>query len=693
MKHRSHVGAALIAMAIVFLGSCPSPAGLAGVEGDVEFSYDDPYAGSVAVAGDFNGWSMEATQLEMDEEGMWRVVVDIEPGQYGYKFVVNGSQWIADPDNPKLVGDYGNSELVVGDDGEPVVSAGGVEVVSNTGVSSRVKLDGWYRATYQTVSQVPSDPRWRLERPEHEVFLGINPTVNQQVKGNATLRLNTGMGDIKELAAEFYSGNINLIGGPFSVLGYYNEEEVQFDNPIEQLGHIDLRGTITTEHIPFGRGTQGIKLDTDIGGSSLQLVYSNVHDYSIYNDPLVYDNTGTDVIGARFKWPTGPVTLGATWTSERDAWWVKYGGENAIPELDDYIDQTGSTSDWFELVTANQLGGVDVFWPALGELLGLHGEFAYYSYRAKWDMGNKEKIEGTDLSNGEIDVPVGSTDGRVGKLRMTSTPAPPAWLRLDVTYSNIDGMNENEEFISFWPTPWGIEPRRQYTDVGWDGSPLVLDVYGPAPVRKDWLTEFDGRFTLGIFDALLEFDAAWLDWTYRGSYLGGDPDTAFQWKGESNRFAFMAKADMSGDKKLWTDIRMEVLDFSFDEEGTVIPYDSFEFILRGEAGFNPSLSMLADLRVMSYDHVPDADGTGYHYKTFGSAYVALIWAIRENIQARVYYGVDPSSYVDTPVEGRGNGRERWRSQYRWTHGEADEIDAEQALSNARPVGIMAVLTF
>ena len=44
-------------------------------------------------------------------------MVDLEPGEYEYKFVVNGSEWIADPENPRVVGDYGNSGLTIDDDG------------------------------------------------------------------------------------------------------------------------------------------------------------------------------------------------------------------------------------------------------------------------------------------------------------------------------------------------------------------------------------------------------------------------------------------------------------------------------------------------------------------------------------------------------------------------------------------------
>ncbi len=54
----------------------------------------------VFVAGDFNGWNQHATQLlDKDGDGTYEVNVDLEPGKYQYKFVVDG-RWLADPQNP-----------------------------------------------------------------------------------------------------------------------------------------------------------------------------------------------------------------------------------------------------------------------------------------------------------------------------------------------------------------------------------------------------------------------------------------------------------------------------------------------------------------------------------------------------------------------------------------------------------------
>ncbi len=51
-----------------------------------------------AVAGDFNGWDPRRLPIERGPHGAWRAEIPVPPpGRYGYKFVVDGSRWLADP--------------------------------------------------------------------------------------------------------------------------------------------------------------------------------------------------------------------------------------------------------------------------------------------------------------------------------------------------------------------------------------------------------------------------------------------------------------------------------------------------------------------------------------------------------------------------------------------------------------------
>ncbi len=80
------------------------------------FSVRQESAGSVNVAGQFNGWSTDATPMsDEDGDGIWIAVVDLDPGQYEYKFVIDGGAvWIADEGNPESVPDpYGGKNSLV----------------------------------------------------------------------------------------------------------------------------------------------------------------------------------------------------------------------------------------------------------------------------------------------------------------------------------------------------------------------------------------------------------------------------------------------------------------------------------------------------------------------------------------------------------------------------------------------------
>lgn len=144
-KSTSHVGRATIAvLAAVSLAGCAalppiagSPGSVAGttpvaapvalpvagpssalaphkVDGGWMFSFRGAGSQSVALAGDFNAWSTSAHPLKKGEGDVWSVVVVLTPGEHLYKFVVNGTDWKPDPENPRTADDgYGGKNSTV----------------------------------------------------------------------------------------------------------------------------------------------------------------------------------------------------------------------------------------------------------------------------------------------------------------------------------------------------------------------------------------------------------------------------------------------------------------------------------------------------------------------------------------------------------------------------------------------------
>jgi hypothetical protein len=70
---------------------------------------------SVHVSGSFNAWADPGTALVHDgDSDRWALELELAAGSYQYKFVLDGSDWIADPNNSETEGDgYGGINSIV----------------------------------------------------------------------------------------------------------------------------------------------------------------------------------------------------------------------------------------------------------------------------------------------------------------------------------------------------------------------------------------------------------------------------------------------------------------------------------------------------------------------------------------------------------------------------------------------------
>ncbi|MCM8771293.1 MAG: glycogen-binding domain-containing protein [Candidatus Omnitrophica bacterium] len=59
----------------------------------VEFKLYAPDARNVTLAGDFNRWDTNSLKMKKDSKGTWKKKLDLSPGRYEYKFIVDGNWW------------------------------------------------------------------------------------------------------------------------------------------------------------------------------------------------------------------------------------------------------------------------------------------------------------------------------------------------------------------------------------------------------------------------------------------------------------------------------------------------------------------------------------------------------------------------------------------------------------------------
>lgn len=62
-----------------------------------QFCRHAPEAKAVYLAGSFNEWNPEDLAMEKGAEGTWSLNLDLPPGRYEYKFVVDGAWSCGEP--------------------------------------------------------------------------------------------------------------------------------------------------------------------------------------------------------------------------------------------------------------------------------------------------------------------------------------------------------------------------------------------------------------------------------------------------------------------------------------------------------------------------------------------------------------------------------------------------------------------
>ncbi len=101
---------------VVASAPCAADYGAVPTEAGVRFAQPGDARQTISVAGDFNGWSATATPLAFDDrQNAHAAIVEIPPGRYRYRIVVDG-RWLADPYNASRqtnAYDEPNSVLVV----------------------------------------------------------------------------------------------------------------------------------------------------------------------------------------------------------------------------------------------------------------------------------------------------------------------------------------------------------------------------------------------------------------------------------------------------------------------------------------------------------------------------------------------------------------------------------------------------
>ena len=83
----------------------------------ITFKLHAPGAKSVHLAGSFNGWDTSSHPLRQDKrsriQGMWQRALYLEPGVYGYRFIVDGRGHDGPVDTEPWTNEFGSFDCVI----------------------------------------------------------------------------------------------------------------------------------------------------------------------------------------------------------------------------------------------------------------------------------------------------------------------------------------------------------------------------------------------------------------------------------------------------------------------------------------------------------------------------------------------------------------------------------------------------
>lgn len=238
------------------------------VEGGVQFTFEDPVAENVNLAGEFNQWNDKSLPMTLEGE-KFVLVVPLNEGKYKYKYVVDG-QWMS------------GEELtlnIIRRDGRLYIYPR--QPYLRFPYSSRIDFDGYYLFTEQLSDDVDGPGgRIRSQTPRNDLDLNFDIHPTDILRAWAQLNINTVSNDDKVNLDEAF---LELTLGKVMIRPFETHWNIDFDDPFrvldEQTQFFDDNIYMTNDERPFfhqyGRYARGFSGDFELGKWLGQFFFSN----------------------------------------------------------------------------------------------------------------------------------------------------------------------------------------------------------------------------------------------------------------------------------------------------------------------------------------------------------------------------------------------------------------------------------
>lgn len=655
------------------------------VDGGVQFTYHNPGASRVTLAGSFNGWNADQLPLTSDGKGNWVIVHPLPAGKHEYKFVADGT-WIADAENPETQPDpYGgtNSLVTVGADGKLVAAGTAADTgrpASNTPLNPKVYVGGRYLTRFEFAKNLRSDRRFRLQRPAQSVDLNFETKVSDMTDSFTRLRVDSDEAIIQNNIAAFLDeAALNVHPSNFNMTAYWNQEIFTGGDLMRMGGDIDLPGTILHDHLNYGKGTAGGHFIADPAGVHLETFFANVHNQDFYNDPDLFDNTGEDRIGVRLSRRKGDFEIGLPLWAERWLIWMDFGTlvglpSTGIPALDTHRAGTGDSSTWYEVESHVYNLGVDLRYHA-GEQWLLGAEGIAVDRKQRFVTGNQY---GPNNSNGAMDLPFLDRTQVRFQVEADWTPGENLNGSLRHLWDSTSGGTGTERELEISYLPQDVANKQIRFAVAPSPAIATMD---STELTLDWHRD-DRSLLLWIRRSSIEMDYAAVGRSVPADTTLGSNRRDSAW------FAGRAGLGLPSDPRGHAELEWAVAKVDHGVAG--LRDRTMEMILRYDRDLTRTTGLIADLRWIHYHR--EADGAEDQNRDFFAPFAGIRYTPIRKLDLVAAWGVDPVDY-SIAYGGRQTGRWWYRQNWLFENPTATALDAEDQLAKARVVTLRAQLQF
>ena len=267
----------------------------------IQFEYRDKNAQNVFLVGSMNNWNTTENPMEKFDNGLWKIVLKLEPGKHSYKFMVGGN-WHFDQDNPSFEDDgYGGSNSVIEIDNNGNLITNNAQ--NSDGIKSSFNPKIYFKGQYFSNNMFLKNEtdRFMLDKPENDLNFGINIKFNSNFEGITVLNVNN-----REEGSEMWKTHFNykrtylkLNADYFNVIAFDNFGLFTFDDPLHIVGDIGYNG------YDFGYDFSGIYVESSnlLSNNISNLLPISVNGKLFYSDRIGYNEDDNSAIRVKYSLP------------------------------------------------------------------------------------------------------------------------------------------------------------------------------------------------------------------------------------------------------------------------------------------------------------------------------------------------------------------------------------------------------